>query len=313
MKRVMNPDRRTPAVPAPGADLRGCPDLPSLPAVARRVLELTGPDARADARAVAHAVSLDPGLASRLLRLVNSSFYGAPRHVGSVHAAVVALGTDAVRSLALGFTLIPALSDARRPAGGFDIVAVWRRGLYAATAARAFAMQVRGVQPEEAFLAALLMDVGVVALRWRHGADYERLVAATADHADLPAAERAALGHDHALMSGRMADAWQFPERLQIPMAHHHDPDLIADRHLRDTTAVVALAARCGSVLADGAPAGALADVRAACARRFGMTELACDAVLCDVAIRTREFARIFDVPLQPLCGLETRLELPTA
>ena len=83
---------------------------------------------------IAETISLDAALSTKLLKTVNSSFYGLPKTVGSMNQAVMVLGLNSVKTLALGFSLVQNLTDA----GGssFDHAAYWRRSLYSATAAK---------------------------------------------------------------------------------------------------------------------------------------------------------------------------------
>src|SRR5438105_4496099 len=117
--------------------IKKCPTLPSLPRVAIEILSLAeDPDVALPA--LARIVSQDPALVAKVLKTVNSSFYGLAHTVSSVEHAVVVLGLEGVKTIVLGFSLISGLkSSASR--GGFDHLAYWRRSVYAATAARIFA------------------------------------------------------------------------------------------------------------------------------------------------------------------------------
>ena len=277
--------------------LQTCPDLPALPAVSMRILELTRVESAADTRALAGAVSLDPALAARILRLVNSSFYGLSVPISSIHSAVLFLGASAIRSLVIGFSLVPILRA--RKSRAFDHQTYWRRSLYSATAGRVLGMSVAGAQPEECFLAALMADVGMLACDWLLGEQYTGVVSTTPRHAELPAAEASAFNMTHATASGYLARRWRFPDVLAVPMAHHHDPDTVGDAALRRAARVVALATRCGDLFIDQQPAGAaVAHVRRACGEWFGMQEFACDTILYDVEMQAKQLAPLFEVSI---------------
>src|SRR3954463_12622124 len=141
--------------------IRNCPNLPSLPAIAVQVLDLAQrPDA--DIVEIARIISKDPALSSKILRTVNSSFYGRSQHVSTISHALVILGLQSVKTLVLGFSLVTNLT--KNKAKGFKHVHYWRRSIYAATAARTLAAKINLVQQEEAFLAALLNDIGMLVL-----------------------------------------------------------------------------------------------------------------------------------------------------
>src|SRR5580658_6271086 len=133
--------------------IQQCPNLPSLPSIAVQVLELAGkPDV--DIAEIARIISKDPALSGKILRTVNSSFYGRSQHVGTISHALVILGLQSVKTLVLGFSLVTTLSKSKT--GGFNHLKYWRRSIFAATAARTLATKMNLVQQEEAFLAALL-------------------------------------------------------------------------------------------------------------------------------------------------------------
>src|SRR5438105_2943819 len=88
--------------------IRQCPNLPSLPAFALQVLALAqAPDA--DIAEIARIIPKDPALSSKILRTVNSSFYGRSQHVSTISHALVILGLQSVKTLVLGFSLVTAL------------------------------------------------------------------------------------------------------------------------------------------------------------------------------------------------------------
>src|SRR5687768_5792778 len=135
------------------AKIRDTSVLPTLPAAALRVLQLTKDDNIA-LDELAATIASDPALSSRILRAVNSTFYGLPQKVASVQQAVALLGVHSVRTLVLGFSLAGSMKAKKAgagPCGGFDHLAYWRRSMYAATAARLTAERVLSNRVEECF------------------------------------------------------------------------------------------------------------------------------------------------------------------
>ena len=88
--------------------IRECADLPSLPAVALRVMDLTQKN-DVTAQQVADAISMDPALVAKVLRTVNSPFYGCSQAISSMNGAVVLLGMQSVKTLVLGFSIVSSL------------------------------------------------------------------------------------------------------------------------------------------------------------------------------------------------------------
>src|SRR3954464_5833021 len=175
--------------------IKQCPTLPSLPSIAVQVLDLAQ-RANVDIAEIARIISKDPALSGKILRTVNSSFYGRSQHVSTISHALVILGLQSVKTLVLGFSLVSNLS--KNKAKGFKHITYWRRSIYAATAARTIASKINIVQQEEAFLSALLMDIGMLVLDQVLGEEYGKIHSKVQTHQDLAPAEIAALGMNHA-------------------------------------------------------------------------------------------------------------------
>jgi two-component system cell cycle response regulator len=199
-----------------------CSSLPSLSTVAVRVLELTQDD-NVKLKEIAAVVEKDQALTTKILRTVNSSFYGLAEPCPTIARAMAYLGLNTVKSLVLGFTLV----DVTRQSGdGFDLIDYWRRCLYSAAAARRLALQCGACDPEEAFIAALIQDMGMVAIHAGAPSPYACLVEQTkGDHRRLPEMERAVFGFDHAEVGARLAEQWRFPPQFVEAIRHHHDAD----------------------------------------------------------------------------------------
>jgi len=287
--------------------IKQCPTLPSLPRVAIEMLSLAeDPDVALPA--LARIVSQDPALVAKILKTVNSSFYGLAHTVSSIEHAVVVLGLEGVKTIVLGFSLISGLKPAQ-PRGGFDHVAYWRRSVYAATAARIFAEEFKVAPAEEAFLAALLMDIGMLALDQVLGEEYAQVTRRAPSHAGLGPMETAKLGLTHADVSGVLATHWHLPEVLAVPMAHHHRPQTLEDSSVKEVAQVVWLAGRVADVFIDAQPEWSLCDVRRACMERYKIDELACDAILCRIGMKTNELAPLFEVSMKGAESYETVLK----
>ena len=270
--------------------------LPTLPAIAVDVLEMAQ-RAEVDLGEIARTISRDPALSARLLKTVNSSFYGRSHAVATISHALVILGLQAVKTLVLGFSLVPALS--KEKAGAFDHMGYWRRSIYAATAARLLATRLGlQAQQEEAFLATLLADIGMLVLDRAVGKQYgDAIAAAGGSHAALFEAERATLGIDHAEAAALLAENWRLPPVLIEPIAFHHAPAR-ASAPLARLAQLVGAAGRCADVFVD-ADAGAAANAcRVDLEASFKMSAADADVLLGEIATATREAAALFEINL---------------
>src|SRR5579862_8496817 len=131
--------------------IKQCPSLPSLPSIAIQVLELAQ-KAEVDIPEIARIISKDAAMSSKILKTVNSSFYGRSQSISTISHALVILGLQSVKTLVLGFSLVPSLAKTKDK-GGFKHLTYWRRSVFAATAARIIAKRVDVIQQEECFLA----------------------------------------------------------------------------------------------------------------------------------------------------------------
>lgn len=199
------------------------PNLPSLPVVALEILELAARE-DLDLRTMEKTIERDQAIAVRILRTVNSSYYGLSKPCGSIRQAVALLGVQTVRSLVLGFSLETTLSGISENEVSFDFLKYWRRAFYSASAARLLADKVSSVDSEETFITALMQDMGMVAL-WRiHSDKYLQIVdMAEMKHGDLVSIEQRILDINHAELGSEMARRWRFPELIANAISRHHD------------------------------------------------------------------------------------------
>jgi diguanylate cyclase (GGDEF)-like protein len=273
--------------------IRNCPNLPSLPTIAVQVLDLAQrPDA--DIAEMARIISRDPALSSKILKTVNSSFYGRSQHVSTISHALVILGLQSVKTLVLGFSLVKNLTKSK--AKGFKHINYWKRSIYAATAARSLAAKVGLLQTEEAFLSALLMDIGMLVLDLVLEDEYSELSAKVESHKDLAGVEQQSLGMDHAEVGGMLAQQWKLPPLLTMPILYHHRPAETPDPALSQLVELVSIGGRCADIFAEENAAGAIKDVREFLLARYQLNEADCDALVSDIDKRTREVASLFEI-----------------
>jgi HD-like signal output (HDOD) protein len=279
------------------AKIKDTSSLPTLPAAALRVLQLTEDNNELALDELASTIASDPALSSKVLRAVNSSFYGLPHKVASVQQAVALLGMQAVCTLVLSFSLTGVMKQQNNRTG-FDHLAYWKRSMYSATAARLTAEKVLPAKIEECFVSALLMDLGSLLLDMLMGDQYGQLCLKARSHSDMLLLETHALGMSHAEAGGMLAEHWKLPEVLRIPVAHHHGPDAVEDTALRKVTQVVSLASRMADIFCGTNAAEPISTVREAFRELYNINEIQCDGLLCQIAMKTGELAPLFDVKL---------------
>lgn len=272
-----------------------CPRLPSLPAIAVRIVELVQ-DADVSVSDLADTIGNDQALAAKVLRTVNSSFYGLRNPCSTINQAIVMLGLSAVKTLALGFSLVG--SAAKSIPEGFDYVSYWRRGLYTGIAARFIAKAAGAGREEECFLGGLLQDVGMIALHQALGSPYGKVLAQTeGDHRKLVGLEIAQLETQHPDIGSLLARRWKLPEELVMPIKYHERPTAAPAEHLGIARAV-GLGNIASDVLTAAEPAGPLTRFYARAEQWFGLTAEASDKILKQIAQAARETAQLFQLDI---------------
>jgi diguanylate cyclase (GGDEF)-like protein len=271
-----------------------CTKLPTLPAVAIQVLELTRSE-NVDLQNVASVIRNDQALATKVLRTVNSSYYGLTKPCATIRHAMVYLGLNTIKTIVLGFSLTDNLQSDGED-GGFNFIRYWRRGLCSAAAARELARRTGVCPPEEAFLAALFQDVGMIAIHRAVGDDYLAVIAdAGIDHRRLPALEREALQTDHAEIGGALAGHWKLPEQLIETVRHHHRPD-DASPQWRPLARLVELGGLVAASLTLPDPGGAVASFAREGSQWFNLTADDTRHVLGKVKGEVAELSQLFNL-----------------
>jgi len=204
-------------------------DVPTIPAVVTEVARLTA-DPDVSARKIADVISHDEALTGRLLRIVNSAYYGFARQIATVHDAIVVMGTSALRAAVLGATVFDAFH------GGRPTEDYWLFRIHAARAAEA----TRRLAPlygfreaGEAHVVGLLHDIGKPMISLYFPTEHEQIKAHCAK-TGLPSivGERRFLGATHGDLGGWLADRWQLPVPLRDAIMLHHQPGEAEDNSL---------------------------------------------------------------------------------
>lgn len=201
----------------------GSDDLPTLPTVASQVVTLTAKEDTTLAD-VADLVMQDVALSSKILKVANSAFYSFPQQIGSIQQAVSMLGTNAVQSLVLSFSLLQ-IQKGKNPTK-FDFDKFWERSIASAIAAQQILKKVPGSDTEEIFVSALLQNLGQLVLACTQPALCDQIIDRLAEEEgeDELAAETAILGTDHCFIGYEVAKHWNFPLSISLPILHSHDP-----------------------------------------------------------------------------------------
>ena len=212
--------------------------MPSLSTTVSKVLEICSrPDTVPND--LNRVVSLDPVLAGQVLKLINSAYYSLMNKVTSLTRAIIMLGLNTVKNLALSTAIIRSVSQAKK-SRALPIRAFWAHSIAVGVMAKLLAAG-RGLslaEREEYFVAGLLHDLGKIPI----GDEYTEVLARVETAQEpLVTVEQQVLGLDHEEVGAMIATKWKLNAVLTDAICHHHAPELAAAAH-RDLVATVALA-----------------------------------------------------------------------
>lgn len=205
--------------------LKKVDDLPALPWVVKRVMELTE-DPDSTARDINEVINLDQSMTAKVLRLANSAFYGFPRRISTVTDATIMLGFQTIRSIVIAASVSKLLSQ---EVEGYALLPgeLWKHSQSAAMAARMTARKIRFPKIEVAYTAALLHDLGKVILNSYMRESYEEVIdKVEKEKIPFSQAEEEIIGFNHALVGSKVAENWNLPPELVEAIAFHHSPEL---------------------------------------------------------------------------------------
>lgn len=197
-------------------------EINSLPEVTARIVEVVE-DPKSTASDMHDIVKNDPALAAKILKVVNSAFYGLPAQVSSLDRAIVMLGMSAVKNIALAASL-SRLFQPGEICKGFGARDLWTHCIAVGVCGRLLGMA-GACRDEEAFVAGLVHDLGLM-IEYQLFPQKLRQVAekCLAEGGDFCALERQIIGADHQAFGVNIATRWKFPPGLRYAIGYHHDP-----------------------------------------------------------------------------------------
>jgi HD-like signal output (HDOD) protein len=202
--------------------LRGNIELASLPDVYTQIVEVMN-SPRSSAADLAEMVSKDTSLSSRMLKLVNSAFYGFPARIDSISRAVTLIGTSELTTMALGISVVNAFKDI--PCSLMSMEGFWRHSIACGVFARLLVAHKVGTSSEQMFTGGLLHDVGrMVMLKQIPAAYAEVIKQARREQQPLATVEKKLLGYDHMDVGCLLSKEWRFSKALEEMISCHHLP-----------------------------------------------------------------------------------------
>lgn len=275
-------------------EILSCPTLPSLPSVAIRVLELTS-DPDVEMESLAKEIQYDQGIASKILRTVNSSFFGLRRRCASIEHALVMLGLGPVKSLVLGFSLVSSIHG--EDGDPFDYERYWKRSLTSAVAGKYAAQMLKNNEiADEVFLAGLFQDIGMIAMYHTLGERYLSVIEETGgDHGKLAKLELAEFDLQHSSIGAMICEKWRMPYEITIPV-RYHDRATACPQEFGQVARCVALGNLVHDLLELDNPTEQLRRLYQRGMSWLGLTEAQIDEIVKEAGESTKELASLFSL-----------------
>jgi len=215
------------------AKLDGIENLPTLPIMVQQIQKLIN-SPNSSMNQIGALISKDQAIAARVVRLVNSAFYGLGRKVSSIPQAIVVLGLNTVKNLVTGVSVIKMFETADKESL-FNRDMFWLHSFGSAMGARLLAKNLGRSEPEDYFLAGLLHDIGILILdQFFHDEFLSILKYVNNSNSDYYTAEQNVLGLTHCEVGAIVAEKWKIPDFLIHTIRYHHasvnqDPEINCD------------------------------------------------------------------------------------
>jgi len=203
-------------------------EIATLPEVTAKIIAAVD-DPKSTAHDLHNIIKNDPALATKILKVVNSAFYGLPGQVSDLDRAIVLLGLSAVKNIAISAS-ISRLFTAEKISDQFSARDIWRHSVGVAVATRQFCTIIgKKAFAEEAFLAGLIHDLGILIERQANPEQLADIIGnASKREKAFHVIETETLGVDHQILGAALAAKWKFPRGLQTVMGYHHRIDVLS-------------------------------------------------------------------------------------
>lgn len=199
--------------------------MPAFPKSVQAILDLTR-DVNCTPKDLVQVIDKDPVVTVKILKVINSAYYSLPKQVTSINHAVVFLGFNTIKNLALGIAAIGMLPKSN--AAGFDVQQYLLHSLATANIAKRIASDVEGADPMDCFIAGLLHDFGkVVFAQFMPNEFRQALEACKESGRSLHEALRQIIGVDHAVVGGMLVEKWRFAPNLVETIQNMHGPEVL--------------------------------------------------------------------------------------
>ncbi len=213
--------------------------LPTLDASIQKIMEVAQ-NPKSSAAEMEEVISKDQSLSGKVLKIVNSAYYGFPRQIDSISQAIVVLGFQAIKNLALTSSVKDMFKESRK--GVLDMKSLWLHSMATAIASETIAEYMGYQKKEEAFTAGLLHDIGKLVMNIFVPELREVVEKVKKGELTFFEAEQETLDINHAVVGKYLLDIWNLPNPIVMAVLYHHEPMKAEDILYADLVKFVYLA-----------------------------------------------------------------------
>ncbi|MGB5747921.1 MAG: GGDEF domain-containing protein [Desulfobacterales bacterium] len=193
-----------------------------MPGIALKIIEAYQKP-EPDIQEIGDLLTTDPPLTAKILKIVNSCFYGLPTKITSVHHAIKLLGGKAIKNLALSFTLIKTFQSNQYES--IDYKRFWKNSIVGATATKLLSEKLEPAHADDAFILGLLQDIGILMLGYCMPRQYALVINEVGKNINIyPQAETQVIGFNHQEIGEYLTKSWGLPNTFYLPIGYHHIP-----------------------------------------------------------------------------------------
>ncbi len=225
---MLQTETNTEAIALVDAAIADIGEIATLPEVTVKIIQIVE-NPKSTARDLHLVIKNDPALSARILKVVNSAFYGLPGQISGIDRAIVLLGLSAVKNIAIAASMTHLFSGGS-PIEGFSGTEVWRHSISTAVCARLLSSAQGRPAVEESFLAGLMADLGLLVERQLFAKQLAEVIARMNNEgSDFCALEEEIIGANHQAFGMALVTKWRFPQILCTSIGYHHKPMTLAE------------------------------------------------------------------------------------
>ena len=196
-------------------------NLPSLPQILLKLIELCNSE-ESTVKDISQIIIKDPSLSAKIVNMASSTYYGLANRVTTIDQALVILGQNTIKNIAIISSVTQAFSKVKDNSV-FKLKIFWRHSLVCAILARLIAKKTLYTSPDEAFLTGLLHDIGKLVLWVNFPKEYAGILKSSNDRCDLILAGEALHGSTHCEVGSWLIKRWNLQSFMADAVLYHHD------------------------------------------------------------------------------------------